>query len=123
MLRLSAITLATLAALAGCKPPARDAPVRSPSLDYPHPPQQTSDGKVVGADNKPPEQHLGENAGSKGAAPGWMIDKNGIRYDPNKRKGGNLDKDTRDAPAPAEPPSSSRPPPAPAPSASAPPII
>jgi hypothetical protein len=31
---------------------------RSPTLDYPPPPAQTSDGQVVGADGVPPERKL-----------------------------------------------------------------
>lgn len=39
---------------------ARNAPVRSPGLDFHDQPPTTSDGSVVGADNKPVEDHLDE---------------------------------------------------------------
>lgn len=36
-------------------------PARSPTLDYPPPPAQTSDGQVVGADGVPPERKLAQS--------------------------------------------------------------
>lgn len=51
--------------------PAEGGPARSPSLDYPPPPAQTSDGEVVGADRQPPGDKLatGPRAGSGGLVP------------------------------------------------------
>jgi hypothetical protein len=48
-----------------------ESPMRSPTLDYPPPPQQTSDGQVVGADGVPPEVKLrsGASVGPHGVAP------------------------------------------------------
>jgi hypothetical protein len=37
-----------------------DSPVRSPTVDYPLPSVQTSDGEVVGADREPPGDKLQE---------------------------------------------------------------
>jgi hypothetical protein len=42
--------------------PSNDAPVRSPTSDFPHPPAQTSDGRVVGVDGRPPEDTLRSGA-------------------------------------------------------------
>jgi hypothetical protein len=67
-----------------------DGPVRSPRNDYPHPPAQTSDGMVVGADNQGPDVLLEERGGSSKAAPGWTIDEHGVSYDP-KRPAGRSD--------------------------------
>lgn len=64
--------------------PAAEAPVRSPSKDYPLPPPQTSDGQVVGADNRPPEDRLNEGASTAGPAPGWSVDEHGVKYDPER---------------------------------------
>ena len=48
-----------------------DAPPRSPSLDYPPPPVETSNGEVVGADRVPPGDKLqqGPKVGTEGAQP------------------------------------------------------
>lgn len=44
--------------VAACGGSQNDRPLRSPSLDYPLPPSQTSDGEVVGADRTPPGDKL-----------------------------------------------------------------
>jgi hypothetical protein len=48
-----------------------DSAVRSPTLDYPLPPSQTSDGEVVGADGVRPDDKLAEgvHAGTHGVSP------------------------------------------------------
>lgn len=63
----------------GCR--GDDANVRSPTKDYPLPPPQTSDGQVLGADNRPPEDRLEEGASSAGPAPGWSVGEDGLEYD------------------------------------------
>jgi len=47
----------------------------------------TSDGRVVGADNKPIEDRLDEQSNT-----GWAVDKNGApTYDKARRVGGHVD--------------------------------
>ena len=45
--------------------------IRSPTVDYPPPPPQTSDGEIVGADQTPPEDKLrrGARVGPGGVDP------------------------------------------------------
>jgi hypothetical protein len=47
-------------------------PARSPSLDYPAPAQETSQGEVIGADRVPPGDKLktSPRAGTEGVTPG-----------------------------------------------------
>jgi hypothetical protein len=47
---------------AGCGGRSADAPPRSPGLDYPPPPVETSDGQVVGADRMAPGDKLASGA-------------------------------------------------------------
>jgi hypothetical protein len=54
-----------------------------PQLDN-HPPAETSDGRVVGADDKSPQQLLAEQGTSAHPAPGWKIGPNGVSYDPKR---------------------------------------
>lgn len=56
-------------ACAPSKPPAE--PLRSPTLDYPLPAAQTSDGEIVGADRIPPSDKIREGPalGPGGATP------------------------------------------------------
>jgi hypothetical protein len=65
-----AVRLALLAVTCtfGCGGGKGDTPVRSPTLDYPLPASQTSDGEVVGVDRVPPGDKLqeGVEAGSAG---------------------------------------------------------
>jgi hypothetical protein len=65
------ISLLALLAVTGCGARQSDAPVRSPSLDYPPPPAQTSDGEVVGVDRVPPGDRLqqGPKVGTEGVKP------------------------------------------------------
>jgi hypothetical protein len=76
-----------LLALASCAPERKDAPLRSPSQDYPHPPVRTSDGKVVGADGKPPSDWIAEHGTTGHAAPGWKAGPEGPSYDPTRHAG------------------------------------
>lgn len=85
---LLAVPLALATACAANTP--TDGPVRSPRNDYPHPPAQTSDGMVVGADNRAPDVLLEERGGTGKGAPGWTIDEHGVSYDP-KRPAGRSD--------------------------------
>jgi hypothetical protein len=52
------------------------------------PPPHTADGRVVGADNKSPQQLLSEQGTTAHAAPGWKVDKKGVSYDPKRAPGG-----------------------------------
>ena len=83
---LLALSFALLAL--GCQR-AADAPLRSPTKDYPLPPPQTSDGQVVGADNRPPEDRLEEGVSSGGPAPGWSVGEDGLNYDPERKPRGS----------------------------------
>lgn len=64
-----------------------DGPVRSPARDYPSQPPRTSDGQVVGADNKAPGELLEESATTDHLAPGWTADEHGLKYDPKRPAG------------------------------------
>jgi hypothetical protein len=77
-----------------------DAPPRSPTTDYPLPPPQTSDGQVLGADNRPPEDRLQEGASTAGPAPGWSVGEEGLKYDPERPARGTTPPDAPDAAAP-----------------------
>jgi hypothetical protein len=48
------------------------------------PPPQTSDGRVVGADDKSPERALAEQPTTSGPAPGWKLEPDGLSYDPKR---------------------------------------
>jgi hypothetical protein len=80
-------SLLVLAALFGasCERPS-DTDAVTPGLDH-HPPAQTSDGRVVGADGKSPQHLLAEQGTTAHPAPGWKIDRNGIAYDPKRGPG------------------------------------
>ena len=79
-----------------------DPPARSPTTDYPLPPPQTSDGQVLGADNRAPEDRLQEGPSTDGPAPGWSIDEHGVKYDPERPPRGTTPPDAP-ADAPAKP--------------------
>ena len=83
---LAALCLSWLAL--GCvEAPAANAPVRSPALDYRGQPPTTSDGRVVGADEKPIEDRLDEQTHT-----GWGVDAEGKpTYDKRKQVGGHVD--------------------------------
>ena len=77
---------------AGCAANSSEAPLRSPSKDYPPPPPTTADGQVIGADGVEPSDRLksGARVGTEDAlAPGWQADEKGLRYDPNAPTGGS----------------------------------
>lgn len=80
-----------------------DAPLRSPTQDYPPPPPRESDGRTMGADNIPPGERLeqGARAGTDNElAPGWELDEQKRpRFDPEQRKGGAIDTERRQEPA------------------------
>lgn len=81
-------------AIIGCAPASRDAPMRSPSNDYRPPAPTTSDGRTVGVDGVAPADRLEESAAAgteSGLAPGWKIDKDGLKHDPKERVGGQVD--------------------------------
>ncbi len=101
-LRRSAWLLALALGLGApaCQPSA-NAPVRSPKRDYPLPPPQTSDGQVLGADNRPPEDRLEEGVSTDGPAPGWSAGEDGLKYDAERPPRGST---PPHAPADAAPP-------------------
>ncbi len=70
---------------ASCERPS-DTGAVTPGTDH-HPPAQTSDGRVVGADDKSPQHLLAEQGTTAHPAPGWKIDRNGVAYDPKRRAG------------------------------------
>jgi hypothetical protein len=91
---LCALMLASAAS--GCAPKApADRPMRSPSLDYPTPPAQTSDGRVLGADGKPPADTLKTGPSNEGPAPGWRSGEGTPSYDANDRVGGQTEHDSK----------------------------
>jgi hypothetical protein len=49
-----------------------------------HPPPQTSDGRVLGADDKSPERALAEQPTTAHPAPGWKLEPDGLSYDPKR---------------------------------------
>jgi hypothetical protein len=90
---LLVVATSTLSHL-GCAEPGRNAPLRSPTLDYGHPTPTTSDGQVVGVDRKAPGDTLAESATSGGLAPGWNVQDGRPAYDPARQVGGALDVQT-----------------------------
>lgn len=84
-------------ALAGAcsSPPASERPLRSPTRDYPPPPAQTSDGEVVGADRRRPEDTLETGPTNDGLAPGWSVENGKPKYDPSDRVGGDTDHESK----------------------------
>jgi len=77
---LAAVCILALAL--SCQRPS-DAEVQAPGPDS-HPPPQTSDGRVVGADGKSPAQALAEQPTTAHPAPGWKLDRDGVSYDPKR---------------------------------------
>lgn len=79
-------------ALSACAGGSSEAPLRSPTHDYPPPPPRESDGRVMGADNIPPGERLEQGAAvgtDNELAPGWQVgEEKPLEYDPEKRKGG-----------------------------------
>lgn len=70
---------------------ANDRPYRSPTRDYPHPPAQTSDGEVVGADRVSPADKLEQGPTGDRPAPGWSLDEGQPKYNPKDQVGGHTD--------------------------------
>lgn len=60
-----------------------DSSAAVPHLDN-HPPAETSDGRIVGADDKSPQHLLAEEGTTAHPAPGWKIGPNGVSYDPKR---------------------------------------
>lgn len=92
--RLAAYSISA-SLLIACGATNKDAPLRSPSLDYPPPAPRESDGRTMGADNIAPGERLeqGASAGTDNQlAPGWSVgDEQPLEYDPKKRTGGATD--------------------------------
>jgi hypothetical protein len=89
--------------------PASERPFRSPTVDYPAPPPQTSDGEVVGADRQAPSDKLEAGPSDDGLAPGWHVEDGTPRYDrknrahehaPAEGDGSNAEPKTTDADRP-----------------------
>jgi hypothetical protein len=82
----AALVLASVAALAyACRPPGEEA-IEAPKVER-HPPPHTSDGRVVGADDKSPERSLAEQPTTSGPATGWKLEPDGVSYDPKRSTG------------------------------------
>lgn len=82
-------------ALASCAAPATEAPLRSPTRDYPPPTPATADGEPMGADGVAPAARLqeGPRVGTENAlGPGWTAEEGGLHHDPKARVGGNTDR-------------------------------
>ncbi|HEV8548917.1 MAG TPA: hypothetical protein VGQ57_07815 [Polyangiaceae bacterium] len=75
------------AVLAACSSQPTQNVVVAPNVDR-HPPPQTSDGRVVGADDRSPERALAEGATTNHLAPGWTADKTGLKFDPKREPAG-----------------------------------
>ena len=92
-LRLTSV-LSLVALLAACGG-TREAPVRSPTRDYPPPPPTTTDGRGVGADGVYPADRLqeGPRVGTEQElGPGWRLDEEKRpRFDPDRRGGGAVE--------------------------------
>lgn len=90
---------AALWALGCASQPAETTTVRSPTRDYPPPAPRDVDGRPMGADNITPQERLeqGARVGTKNElAPGWKADEDeGLKYDPERRKGGAIDVETK----------------------------
>lgn len=61
--------------------------VVAPNIDR-HPPPQSSDGEVIGANRKSPERSLAEGVSTDHLAPGWKADEKGLEYDPKRDPAG-----------------------------------
>jgi hypothetical protein len=85
--------------------PASEQPARSPTLDYPNPSAQTSDGQVVGADGQRPEDKLQTGPTNERPAPGWSAEHGTPKYDPADRVGGHTTHETK---ADTDPPESDK---------------
>jgi hypothetical protein len=85
LVRRCVLLVVTALVGASCERPS-DTEATTPGVDH-HPPAQTSDGRVVGADDKSPQHLLAEQGTTAHPAPGWKIDKNGVAYDPKRRAG------------------------------------
>jgi len=82
ILRRSSLLVIAALLFASCERPS-DTGAATPGLDQ-NPPAQTSDGRVVGADDKSPQHLLAEQGTTAHPAPGWKIDRNGVAYDPKR---------------------------------------
>jgi hypothetical protein len=82
-----------LAIALGCAP-STGGVVVAPNVDR-HPPPQSSDGRVIGADEKSPERSLAEGATTDHLAPGWKADEHGLEYDPKRDPAGSDPGSTR----------------------------
>ncbi|HYO95150.1 MAG TPA: hypothetical protein VER33_11595 [Polyangiaceae bacterium] len=85
-----------------CSPASSEAPLRSPTRDYPPAPTTTADGETLGADGVEPADRLGEgpSAGTDSSlAPGWKAEDGKLTHDPKERVGGAVDTTPERAPA------------------------
>jgi len=86
-------SLAVLALAAACQKPTEGLVV-APNVDR-HPPPQSSDGQVIGADQKSPQRTLAEGVTTDHLAPGWKADEHGLEYDPKRDPAGSDPGSTR----------------------------
>jgi len=80
------LVIAAVAIAFGCARPTEGVVV-APNVDR-HPPPQSSDGEVIGADRKSPEHSLAEGVSTDHLAPGWKADEHGLEYDPKRDPAG-----------------------------------
>ena len=86
-------SLVVLVAAASCQRPGEGVVV-APNVDR-HPPPQSADGQVIGADRKSPERTLAEGVTTDHLAPGWKADEHGLEYDPKRDPAGSDPGSTR----------------------------
>jgi hypothetical protein len=77
---------AAVAIASGCARPTEGVVV-APHVDR-HPPAQSADGEVIGADRKSPEHSLAEGVSTDHLAPGWKADEDGLEYAPKRDPAG-----------------------------------
>ena len=70
----------------GCTRP-MEGVVVAPNVDR-HPPPQSADGQVIGANQKSPERSLAEGVTTDHLAPGWKGDEHGLEYDSKRDPAG-----------------------------------
>jgi hypothetical protein len=82
-----------LLAVVSCQRPTEGVVV-APNVDR-HPPPQSADGQVIGADRRSPERTLAEGATTDHLAPGWKADEHGLEYDLKRDPAGSDPGSTR----------------------------
>jgi hypothetical protein len=78
---------AAVAIAFGCARPTEGVVV-APRVDA-HPPPESANGEVIGADQKSPDRSLAEGVSTDHLAPGWKADEHGVGYEPKRDPAGN----------------------------------